>query len=347
MFELDLWLIGPAVRTVHSKNKFWSVFNNMIDRFWDIKPITPCSLYLTLVTLTRSSIWILMGLIMATQMVNTRAGSSSNVPNPPPLTFEQILAMQAQLLNTVNNAVQALANAQAHPPPPQHKDRRGDFMKGRPPTFSHSTEPLQADDWLRDVERQLDIAQCNDHERVLYGAGQLRGAALQWWESYTPQDREAVTWAQFRERFRNHHVPAGIMKMKKKEFLALKQEGMSVTEYRDKFLQLSRYAPNEVANDDDKQEHFLEGLNDALQYQLMNHTFPSFHDLVNRALLTERKRKDMDERKRKLSSTPSGSNTRPRYQQQHQHQHQYQPQGQQQRNQGQQGYQQRQGQHVA
>jgi len=51
----------------------------------------------------------------------------------------------------------------------------------------------------------------------------LRGAALDWWESYRVQDREAFTWAQFRENFRSHHVPAGLMKMKKKEFLSLKQ----------------------------------------------------------------------------------------------------------------------------
>ena len=30
-------------------------------------------------------------------------------------------------------------------------------------------------------------------------------------------------WLQFRERFRSHNVPAGVMKMKQKEFLALKQ----------------------------------------------------------------------------------------------------------------------------
>jgi len=73
------------------------------------------------------------------------------------------------------------------------------------------------------VERQLDIAQCDDRERVLYAAGQLRGVALDWWESHRIQDREAFTWTQFRERFRSHHVPAGVMKTKKKEFLALKQ----------------------------------------------------------------------------------------------------------------------------
>ncbi|WVZ70752.1 hypothetical protein U9M48_019394 [Paspalum notatum var. saurae] len=77
----------------------------------------------------------------------------------------------------MTNAVHALQQAQAQPPPPPPRDRRGDFLKGHPPTFSHATEPLQADDWLRAVERQLDIAQCNDRERVLYGSGQLRGTA--------------------------------------------------------------------------------------------------------------------------------------------------------------------------
>ena len=72
------------------------------------------------------------------------------------------------------------------------------------------------------MERQLDIAQFDDWEQVLYAAGQLRGAALYWWESHPVQDCEALTWLQFREWFRSHNVPAGVMKTKK-EFLALKQ----------------------------------------------------------------------------------------------------------------------------
>ena len=56
----------------------------------------------------------------------------------------------------------------------------------------------------------------------MYAAGQLRGAALDWWESHPVQDREAFTWIQFRERFRSHNIPSGVMKTKK-EFLALKQ----------------------------------------------------------------------------------------------------------------------------
>jgi len=57
------------------------------------------------------------------------------------------------------------------------RDKRGEFMKGRPPVFTYSADPMEADDWLRAVERQLNIAQCNDMEKLLYASGQLQGAA--------------------------------------------------------------------------------------------------------------------------------------------------------------------------
>jgi hypothetical protein len=66
------------------------------------------------------------------------------------------------------------------------------------------------------------------------------------------------------------------MKIKKKQFLSLKQMNMTVSEYKDKFIQLSRYALEEVADDERKQEQFLKGLIGPLQYQMMSHTFPSF-----------------------------------------------------------------------
>jgi hypothetical protein len=57
---------------------------------------------------------------------------------------------------------------------------------------------------------------------------------------------------------------------------------MSVSEYRDKFIQLSIYAPEEVTEDERKQEHFIEGLNGPLQYALVAHTFPSFQRLLDK-----------------------------------------------------------------
>jgi hypothetical protein len=45
---------------------------------------------------------------------------------------------------------------------------------------------------------------------------------------------------------------------------------------------------------------FLRGLVDPLHYQLVNHTFPTFEHLIDRAIMTERKRWEMEDRKRKI-----------------------------------------------
>jgi hypothetical protein len=102
------------------------------------------------------------------------------------------------------------------------------------------------------------------------------------------------------------------MIVKKEEFLALKQGSMSVSEYRDRFLQLCRYAPEDVNTDTKRQYCFLRGLVDPLHYQLMNHTFPTFQHLIDRAIMTEKKR-EMEDRKRKISGPQPGSNNRPRF----------------------------------
>jgi hypothetical protein len=122
------------------------------------------------------------------------------------------------------------------------------------------------------------------------------------------------------------------MIVKKDEFLALKQGSLSVSEYRDKFLQLSRYAPEDVNTDTKRQYRFLRGLVDPLHYQLMNHTFPTFQHLIDRAIMTERKRWEMEDRKRKIGGPQARSSSHPRYsgnspqqfKQGYQHQHQYQ-----------------------
>ena len=66
---------------------------------------------------------------------------------------------------------------------------------------------------------------------------------------------------------------------------------MIVAEYHDKFIQLSWYAPTEVDEDEKRQELFMEGWNDGLQYQLLSPTFASFQQLVDKALVIENKRR--------------------------------------------------------
>jgi hypothetical protein len=173
---------------------------------------------------------------------------------------------------------------------------------------------MDAEDWLCTVDRELHTTQCNDRE-VLYGPRQLRGATQSWGESYlaTHANPEAITWEEFRDNFRRYHVPEGRMIVRKEEFLALKQRPLSVSEYRDKFLQLPRYAPEDVNKDAKRQYRFLRGLVDPLHYQLMNHTFPTFQHLIDRAIMAKMKRREMEDRKRKIGGSQVGSTSRPRY----------------------------------
>ncbi|XP_066342184.1 uncharacterized protein [Miscanthus floridulus] len=173
---------------------------------------------------------------------------------------------------------------------------------------------MEADDWLRAVEKQLNIAQCNDLDKVLYTSSQHQGVAQNWWDSFQygrPNNAPAITWQEFKDNFRSYHILDGLVELKQEEFRSLKQGSMAVVEYRDKFAQLSRYAPNDVAEDKEKQCCFLKGLYDGLQLQLMSNTYPNFQSLVNHAIVIDDKRKEMEAKKRRLQGQASGSNTRP------------------------------------
>jgi hypothetical protein len=101
------------------------------------------------------------------------------------------------------------------------RDKRAEFMRGHPPVFAHSSDPIDAEDWLRTVERELHTAQCDDREKVLYGPRLLRGAAQSWCESYlaTHANPDTITWEEFKNNFRQYHVPVGLVIVKKEEFL--------------------------------------------------------------------------------------------------------------------------------
>jgi hypothetical protein len=77
---------------------------------------------------------------------------------------------------------------------------------------------------------------------------------------------DSITWNEYKARFRTHCVPRGIMKLKKKEFTDLKQGNMTVNEYLDSFIQLLRYAIEDINIDERKQDMFLNGLDDDIQF---------------------------------------------------------------------------------
>ena len=121
------------------------------------------------------------------------------------MIIELMFLMQTQAVQAIGQTLAVMQQTQQQLPPPQPqmqvqmpqmpRDKRAEFMRGHPPIFVHSADPIDVEDWFCIVERELHSAQCNDREKVLYGPRQLMVAAQSWWESYlaTHANPEAIT----------------------------------------------------------------------------------------------------------------------------------------------------------
>jgi hypothetical protein len=163
-----------------------------------------------LISIYISSIFLSEMPLSNNQVVNTRSGEGQNIPPivrahianlqnpvpPPPPNLvmdpatQQFFTAQMQLIQNLTAAVQNIQAQQNQPQPPPLappalRDKHKEFMSHHPPTYSHSTDPLDADDWLKTITKKLERAQCNDREMVLYASGRLEGLASDWWDAYT------------------------------------------------------------------------------------------------------------------------------------------------------------------
>ena len=116
-----------------------------------------------------------------------------------------------------------------------------DFIKLHPPTFHHSVEPLDADDWLRSISHKLRSALVAEADKVTFAAYHLEGPASLWWENYGAMRPagHVTTWAEFSEAFREHHIPEGLMDRKREEFCSFTQGRLSVDAYSREFGNLT------------------------------------------------------------------------------------------------------------
>ncbi|WVZ95868.1 hypothetical protein U9M48_041577 [Paspalum notatum var. saurae] len=177
----------------------------------------------------------------------------------------------------------------------------GEFMRLKPPSFAGSHDPLEAEDRIRTTERKLEIVNCDGATKVALATHQLTGSALSWWEAFHAAKKGVVTWKEFEEAFRQHHVPKAVRDKKAEEFRNLTQGNMSMQEYIQKFTELSRYTPSEVNSDDKKCENFIRGLTPEIKTLTYTCDYNNFSMLLNRVIkLEEGKKEEKSHLKRKF-----------------------------------------------
>jgi hypothetical protein len=153
-------------------------------------------------------------------MVNTRNSQcngqpSNNNNSNNNVNLEQLLTTQNQLMQAMLQDLNNMQPNQQQAPSPPHQSHLAEFLQTRPTTFSQAKDPMDAEDWLKGVQKKLVIM---DREKVLFAAHQLYGTAANWWETYCNAhvNVDTITWNEFKARFRTHYVPRGTMKLKKR-----------------------------------------------------------------------------------------------------------------------------------
>jgi hypothetical protein len=105
------------------------------------------------------------------QSSSSSSNNNNNNNNNNNANLEQLLTTQNQLMQVMLQTLNDMQSnqQQAPPPPPPHQSRLAKFLRTRPTTFSQAKDPMDAEDWLKGVEKELVIAQCTDRE-VLFAA---------------------------------------------------------------------------------------------------------------------------------------------------------------------------------
>ncbi|VFQ92865.1 unnamed protein product [Cuscuta campestris] len=105
-------------------------------------------------------------------------------------------------------------------------------------------EPQIALDWLEQMDRMF------------------RKGAYDWWKriDQDPHTPKPWTWDRFDRAFTKEYVPTRYREERRDEFVALKQEGMSVPELRQRFDYLSQYATSLVSTPEDRLNEFVKKL---------------------------------------------------------------------------------------
>ncbi|XP_057471994.1 uncharacterized protein LOC130760633 [Actinidia eriantha] len=121
-----------------------------------------------------------------------------------------------------------------------------------------ATDPLVAEEWLKKLDTIFEVMEVTDEQKLLLATFMLRGEARNWWESMRRMQPEGVlvSWQRFVEIFNDQYFPRIYRLQKEQEFMSLKKWTMSVAEFEEKFIALSRFAPEMVRTEELKCRRF-------------------------------------------------------------------------------------------
>ena len=135
------------------------------------------------------------------------------------------------------------------------------FRKQHAPNFEGTTDPFEAEEWLRNVEPILAHMNLNNADRISCVSSLLKKDARIWWDLVQQShDAATMTWTRFVELFHKKYYNSAVLDTRVEEFANLKQGNLSVAEYARQFDRLAKFASKTVPTDFLRVNKFVIGL---------------------------------------------------------------------------------------
>ncbi|VFQ95852.1 unnamed protein product [Cuscuta campestris] len=166
-------------------------------------------------------------------------------------------------------------------------------------------EPQIALDWLEQMDWVLKNLRVPDADRSELASQMFWKGAYDWWKriDQDPHTPKPLTWDRFDRAFTKEYVPTRYRKERRDEFVALKQEGMSLPELRQKFDYLSEYATSLVSTPEDHLNEFVKKLRLDLRPYAALITTTDFNAAYNLIVKTEKSLDDLQATKKEDRAT--------------------------------------------
>ena len=232
-------------------------------------------------------------------------------PPPPPEAWQAVMAatnantqLIMQILQERNQGSQGNQGHNQH-----HFATLNQFLANGPKTFSGCVEATDADDWLVDLGKHFECSNVRPEDFVKFASFQLKDQAAEWFQQYKDsRGGRVITWDDFRQDFRAHHIPQSVVESKRQEFRNLKQGSLSVYDYNKLFQKLARFAKQDVPDEKSMIYQFRGGLREEIQLALVLFEPLRYDEFYNMALKQEAAQMRCDaSRKRARDVTPSSS----------------------------------------
>ena len=156
------------------------------------------------------------------------------------------------------------------------------------PHFEGGTDPFEADQWLRTMEKNFESLTCSEESKKKMAVYYLEKDGAEWWETRDRQVGHLVTtWAAFKKELERKYFTPESKRRLQYLFANLAQGDKTVREYESEFMRLRKHVLRGQDDEETMISNFMFGLKPELENRMAVGNYESLTELVEKAVNVE------------------------------------------------------------